>query len=181
MVRQLRSRRVRRHLEAGATVLDFGCGQQNWLLNAVSDYIHKGVGVDPSLRDPQTSGRILGFSGTIEDFRLDHPEQRFDVVTWLAVIEHFDRQFAIHELRHCRSLLHPQGRLLLTTPRPRSKALLEFLAFRMKVISDEEIRDHKVYYDRALLAETLETAGFSMTHYETFQFGLNSLAVAVKR
>jgi 2-polyprenyl-3-methyl-5-hydroxy-6-metoxy-1,4-benzoquinol methylase len=181
-VRMLRSRRIRRCLSPTDVVLDFGCGQENWFLRSTSKAIASGVGVDPhldvDLSHDQQPSNIQSKRCTIDQFALD-ATVRFDAITWLAVIEHFHNEEAESLLRTCRSLLKPDGKLILTTPTPRSKWILEFLAFRLHLISEEEIRDHKIYYERTKMKSTLERSGFSMDVYQSFQFGLNSLIVAL--
>ncbi len=177
-LRLLRSRHFRPHIPHGAEVLDFGCGEANWFLHSNSNVIARGVGVDPSLRRVGEIGTVTGYQGTLDEFVLSAPESRFDVATMVAVIEHLSPDTALNVLGVLRGLLVPRGRLVLSTPTPSSRPILEFLAYRAKIISRAEIEDHKVYYDRPLLAGLLEQSGFKLESYKRFQFGLNSLAVA---
>jgi 2-polyprenyl-3-methyl-5-hydroxy-6-metoxy-1,4-benzoquinol methylase len=181
-VRILRSQRIRRCLTSTDVVLDFGCGQENWFLRSMSKSITSGVGVDPNLdvdlSNDQQPSNIQARRCTIDQFALE-TTTRFDAITWLAVIEHFHNEDAESLLRTCRSLLKPNGKLILTTPTPRSKRILEFLAYRLHLISEEEIRDHKIYYEKTKMKSTLERSGFSMNSYQFFQFGLNSFIVAI--
>ena len=80
-------------------------------------------------------------------------------------------------LREARRVLRPDGRLVLTVPTPRGKPVLEVLA-RLGAVSREEIRDHKIYYDRARLTSTLARHGLVVERYDAFQLGWNSLCVA---
>ena len=179
MIRRLRSRRIARYVLPGSAVLDFGCGRSNWFLNASARTIARGVGVDPNA--PSYGGvddAIISFHGTLGDYTTKHPGQQFDLITWLAVVEHLLADDALDALRLSRTLLIPGGRLVMTTPTPRARPVLEFLAYRLKVISGDEIRDHKLYYDQRLLCELLIRAGFTVTSYERFQLGMNSIAIA---
>lgn len=144
--------------------------------------IASGVGLDPNLL-PAFEGStesVSGFAGTLDAFTASSSDS-FDLITWLAVIEHMDTDESVRLLTMCRGLLGESGRLLLTTPTPSAKPFLEFLAFRLGVISRDEIADHKLYLGRELVGSVLDRAGFSLSHYETFQVGLNSLAVATPR
>jgi 2-polyprenyl-3-methyl-5-hydroxy-6-metoxy-1,4-benzoquinol methylase len=178
VIRRLRARRFVPEIPVGASVLDFGCGQENSLLVSLADRIGNGVGVDPALRNSGQTGNVLAYRGTLEQYVRQNKDSLFDVVTMAAVIEHLDSEAAIAILVLLKSLLTGDGRLVLSTPTPRSQPLLEFLAFRLRIISRDEIEDHKIYYNRQLLEERLEMSGFVLISYKQFQFGMNSIAVA---
>lgn len=173
-VRRLRARRVMQHTSPGERVLDVGCGQQNWLVTTVDSWSTDSLGIDPNLR-PEFQGE----RGTTEsiDVVAGDPSRRFDVALSLAVIEHLDRKDAEAHISSIAQALRPGGRLILTTPSPRSQPVLEFLAFRLRVISADEIEDHKHYYPLAEIAAVVESAGFEVESAETFQFGLNQMVV----
>lgn len=111
---------------------------------------------------------------------IDIPDGHVDVVCSLAVIEHLDRP-EVH-VREIFRILKPGGTLLLTTPSPRGKPVLEFLAYRVGVIDRREIDDHKRYFTGTELRGVLEGAGFvpSAIDTHTFQLGMNNLVVAMK-
>lgn len=180
-IRLFRTRRIQSCLSATDVVLDFGCGQENWFLRSSSKAFAKGIGIDPNLRSDFDHGlqgkNVQAKRCTIEEFAKT-TSTRFDVITWLAVIEHFHDDDAESMLKICTSLLKPGGKLVLTTPTPSSKPILEFLAFKLHMISEDEIRDHKVYYNKMKITSTLQRSGLSIIKYKTFQFGLNSLVVA---
>lgn len=188
VVRWARSRRLVGHLAPDARVLDFGCGQENWFLTMNHRRFGSGVGIDPSLRrdvaasattgSPGGPPNVRGHRSSLEQFRTEHPDERFDVCLWIAVVEHLWPDDARELLRGCREVLRPNGRIVLTTPTPRSRRLLELLAYRLHLISEDEIRDHKHYLDRSTITDLLSSAGFSVVEYRTFQLRLNSLIVA---
>ena len=99
-----------------------------------------------------------------------------DAVTALAVLEHVDdpRQFVAEAYR----ILRPGGVCVMTTPSPGARPLLEFLAYRLKVISEADIRDHKRYLHRDDLYNLFRS--FQTVMVDHFQFGLNSRVKAVK-
>ncbi len=174
-----RLRQVRRHVQPGDTVLDFGCGHQAFFLRSVQGIVSRGVGIDYDAADsrPAPNLEVLGFH--FRD-RLPFADGTFDKIVLLAVIEHipFDQRGVL--LGEFRRVLRAGGQVILTTPTPASRPLLDFLAFRLKVISAPEIADHKHYYSRADLAALAADHGFTCTAYQTFQFGLNSLAAFTK-
>lgn len=179
LVRRLRARRLHQYLHAGASVLDVGCGTENWFLRANSSRIRLGIGIDPHLATTTFSeDNVAGFRGTLSEFASLPDAHRFDVVTLLAVIEHFDIDSAEGVLRDCKMMLRPGGTVLLTTPTPRAKPVLEFLAFRAHLISKEEIADHSHYHTERSIRELLKSSGFFSVRYRTFQCGMNSLISA---
>lgn len=178
VIRSLRSRHLQSFLLTTHTVLDFGCGQLNWFLTSNRTKIKRGVGIDPSLALEGDTDGVAGYRGTLEDYRAEHPEDRFDRILWIAVVEHFHRADALKYLRLCRLMLAEDGMVVLTTPTPRARPVLELLAFRLHVISRDEIADHKAYYSKDELLELLREAGFVVKSYQRFQWGLNSIASA---
>jgi len=178
----LRSQRIRRVLpyirrHANCRLLDIGCGWEAKFLLAVEPYIASGVGVDfkaPELND----GKLRAIRLTLED-RLPFADNSFDLVTMLAVLEHLAQPEAI--LREIHRVLAPGGELVLTVPSKVAKPVLEFLAFRLGIVSREEIADHKTYYDRESLVSLMKLTGFKVTKHRYFQLGMNNFCVAKYR
>ena len=83
------------------------------------------------------------------------------MATSLAVIEHLPVDEVLSHLRDIGACLRPGGTLVLTTPTPAAKPVLEFLAFRLGVISQQEIADHRHYWNTKELRGALHQAGFS--------------------
>lgn len=179
LVRMMRIRSLKARIPDGSKVLDVGCGQENWLVRSVGSRWHpESVGIDPALRD-----EFVGVNGrrvTVHDVVTESAEQ-FDIVTSLAVIEHLPIDEVPQHLTAIHQALKPGGSLLLTTPTPRSKPVLEFLAYRLKVISAYEIRDHQHYYTGAELTVLMNDTGFNGIDHQTFQAGLNQRVIARKR
>ena len=60
--------------------------------------------------------------------------------------------------------------------------MLEFLAFRLKIVSEEEIRDHKRYYNKRDLRELVALVPeLTLTKHTYFQLGMNNFAIIHKR
>lgn len=176
----MRTARVRRHMPHGAdVVVDLGCGYHAPLLHTLLSHGHasRAIGVDLAMNTSLASESLTLIEGDLND-PIDIPDGHVDVVCSLAVIEHLDRP-EVHA-REIFRILKPGGILLLTTPSPRGKPVLEFLAYRMGVIDRREIDDHKRYFTGSMLRETLVRAGFasSSVFTNTFQFGLNNMVIA---
>ena len=99
-----------------------------------------------------------------------------DTVTALALLEHLtSAEVFVEEVFR---VLKSGGRCILTTPAPRARSLLEFLAFKLKIISEKDIRDHKRYFTQEDLRRLFQT--FSHVNITYFLFGLNTLIAAEK-
>jgi ubiquinone/menaquinone biosynthesis C-methylase UbiE len=176
LLRKMRIRRVLPYIRAhkDCRLLDIGCGWEARFLREVEPFIVSGVGLDfnaPELTD----GKIRTQRLTLAD-RLPYADASFDLVTMLAVLEHLEQPKAI--LREIHRVLRPGGELVLTVPSKAAQPVLEFLAFRLGVVSRAEIADHKAYYDREALTTLLEEAGLVVTTHCYFQFWMNNFCVA---
>lgn len=158
-------------------LLDIGCGWEAKFLRSVEAYVAKGEGIDlraPDLSTPKLSTRRI----TLTD-SLPYPNEAFDVVTMLAVLEHLSHPKAV--VAEVSRILKPGGRLVLTVPSKAAKPVLEFLAFRLGVVSSAEIRDHKCYYTRRLLRQVVSGTGLVIETHHYFQLGMNNFAVCRKQ
>ncbi|PLX82185.1 MAG: class I SAM-dependent methyltransferase [Desulfuromonas sp.] len=176
LLRSLRIRRVlpyvRRH--ESCRLLDIGCGWDAKFLREMEPYIASGVGVD--FKAPKlVHGKIRTERLMISD-SLPYADDSFDLVTMLAVLEHLERPAAI--LQEIRRIMKPGGELVVTVPSKAAQPVLEFLAFRLGVVSKEEIADHKAYFDRRSLTRLLSDAGYEVRVHRYFQLGMNNFCVA---
>lgn len=178
LLRKLRLRRIKKHVPTDAVVLDIGCGFTSFLLENLSDQIKKGYGVDLEVGESKNEKVKL----IKHDLNADLPfkANEFDAVVSLANLEHLEKpQISLNESYR---VLKEGGVLLLTTPSKKSKPVLEFLAFKLGVVSKSEIADHKQYFDVNSLQQSLKIAGFetNKTKVTTFQMGMNLFVVAYK-
>ena len=97
----------------------------------------------------------------------------------LAVLEHLNHPLDM--LREIKRVLVPKGRLILTVPSHLAKPVLELLAYKLHIVSEAEIRDHKRYYNkRDLLALTAQVEGLRLSTHRYFQLGMNNFAIIEK-
>jgi 2-polyprenyl-3-methyl-5-hydroxy-6-metoxy-1,4-benzoquinol methylase len=140
-------------------LLDVGCGAGGML-----EYLREfgeATGVD-SARDAIRYAAEKGVdvrAGSLPDGLPFGPEQRFDVVTLLDVIEHIDDDHA--SLRTIHGLLDPGGLLLLTVP-----------AFPSLWSGHDVVNEHKRRYTRSDLRALLERAGFEVHTLSYFNTAL---------
>lgn len=174
LLRLLRIRKVKKYIPYGARLLDLGCGFDGNFLRSIKNHISLGVGVDKKI-ECKSSDNLFFIKSSFDD--LDLIGQRsFDCVTLLAVIEHLDNP---EEFITRISLFVKQGGIfIITTPTPCAKPVLNFLSFRLGVVSREEIGDHKRYFGKRDLTTLLKRCNFRVIKYAYFELGFNSLCIA---
>lgn len=96
--------------------------------------------------------------------KLDFPDNHFDYVTMLAVIEHVDYPWEL--LQDIRRVLKPVGRCIFTTPKNSAEWIINLYVKEIK-------SEHKQYLDKKIVLE--KTHGFKLVGYQTFIFGLNQV------
>lgn len=134
---------------------------------------------------PDAAPRLQGPNGITlirhdleERSALPFDDGSIDVVTMLAVFEHLDPDVLRHTLAEIRRILRPGGVYVLTTPAAWTDGLLRVFA-RLRLVSAEEIDEHRDAYTHARIAELLEHAGFDRKamRFGTFEFGMNLWAM----
>lgn len=96
-------------------------------------------------------------------------------MTILAVLEHITHD--IQMLREIERVLVPGGICLLTVPSHAAKPVLEFLAYKLHIIDDREILDHKRYYNkRDLEVAVSQVPRLKLLKHRYFEFWMNNFA-----
>lgn len=167
------------HIPPGAVILDIGCGDPPHFLLNIAGKIKGGIGVDKEISEQNLSSKIRIFNIDLDQGVLPLRNSSFDIVTAIAVIEHLEEPVAV--LEEANRVLKPGGTLVLTTPSPRAKRVLEFLAFKVGIISKADIREHKNYFSKPQLIEILSRIGFDKISHCYFEFGFNQLCRATKK
>jgi len=157
-------------------LLDVGCGFNHKFLTTIEPFIREGYGIDFKVPEVKT-GKITTRRAVLDD-RLPFDDDLFDVVTMLAVLEHLSKPLEI--VREIERILKPGGRLVLTVPSKLSDPLLRFLSFKLKLVSEAEIRDHKLYYDLRELQKLFGQTGLKIETHRYFQLGMNNFCVVQK-
>lgn len=171
-----RFRKVLPYVKGGSKILDIGCGYKGTLLSLLSSNISEGVGVDISVSKKKINNNIK----LIPQKNAKLPKNYFDLVTCLAVVEHLENPKFL--LTTAYKSLKKNGRLLITTPSQIAKPILEFLAFKLGIVSKQEIIDHKKYYSKEELENLLASCGFRRKNIQIkyFSFGVNTFAITKK-
>jgi len=159
-------------------LLDIGCGFNYKFLLEVEPYINEGYGIDfkvPELKREKIKTKQIKISD-----KLPFNENSFDFVIMLAVLEHLNCPIEI--VKEVERILKPNGKLILTVPSKYSKRVLEFLANKMKIVNEEEINDHKKYYNYKDLEKLFKkTNKLKIQKHIYFQLYMNNFCVAKKK
>jgi cyclopropane fatty-acyl-phospholipid synthase-like methyltransferase len=147
-------------LEPSSRILDCGAGTGAWISRLLSAGLRDVTALGLDREDYQGAAPFVT-ADLNEPFahKLTGP---YDLITAIEVIEHLES--AAHFLRECRSLLKPDGRLVLTTPN------IECAPGRLKFLRSGEFRwfdshgdpTHITPISRALLGRIASRCGFAV-------------------
>ena len=155
-------------------ILDIGCGWTPLFLME-TPFAEK-VGLD---RDIDVGHSMAGLAFVVSDIehtkQLPFDAESFDVVTLLAVFEHFSSDKLVPILKEVLRVLRSPGRLILTTPCPWTDPLLRLMAC-FRLVSPEGMNEHQGAYDRQAIEGFLDVAGFDRCkiRFGYFECFLNS-------
>lgn len=143
-------------------VLDVGCG--NYPLFLRNTRFREKFGVDrlqsaPEWCSPDLQGIHLIRHDVEERGELPFSSDFFEAVTMLAVLEHLDPGMVARITGEVHRVLTRGGILVVTTPAWWTDRLLRIMA-RTRLVSREEIDEHKDRYDHPRIVEILRSAGF---------------------
>lgn len=181
LLARLRARQAERRLPAslrGGRVLDIGCGSSPYFLSHT--YFKEKYAIDQLPKAAAAAPDILWHQLDLNaEPKIPFADGFFAAVTLLAVAEHLDPVALERLLTEAHRVLAPGGRLMLTTPAARADRLLRLLA-RLRLVSPEEIDEHKYAYTPGLLGWYFGRAGFAMERIAIghFELGLNLWATA---
>ena len=158
----------------GGRILDIGCGTHPlFLLN--TDFYEK-HGLDKIIRRSLDS-EIEKQNIKIKNYDIEskttipYPNEYFDIVTMLAVLEHIDPHQVIINLKEIHRILKPEGILILTIPAGWTDGLLKTMA-KMKIVSADEINEHKDVYNHPKIRSILQETGFNKENIRSGYFEL---------
>jgi SAM-dependent methyltransferase len=160
----------------GSRVLDIG-SHDGVLFRALGSRISSGLGIDPALDSPRRIGNASLVRGFFPD---DMPEaEPFDVVTMLAVLEHFPASRYAVLREGCARFLKPGGHLIITVPSPLVDRILDVLR-AMRLVEGMSLEEHHGFQVRQT-PEVFPLPEFELIYRERFQLGLNNLFVFRRR
>ncbi len=175
IIRRLRERKIVRLIPDNSIVCDLGCGSGKFLYS-IAGNIKEGIGIDRDVKSYKI-GNITFIKLDLEK-KLKLPSNKFNVVTSLAVLEHLNKPESL--VKEAFRILKKNGLFIATTPSKLSKSILEFLAFKLHLINEEHIKEHKNYFSREDLRRILKKYGFKNIKISYFEFGMNNIIIAKK-
>jgi ubiquinone/menaquinone biosynthesis C-methylase UbiE len=158
-------------------LLDIGCGPGSFLfvVGQIKPDV-QAVGVDVASRQIEFAiknvqsqfkqGNISFQKLKSDDVKLPFPDESFDKVTCIEVIEHIHPHLAMKLLEEARRVLKPTGRLTVTTPNYRS--LWPLIEFALELLSPVKYHEqHISKFTPNAFAKFLEAAGYEIKNFST--------------
>ena len=175
-LRDARIAHARKWIPRGSAVLDVGCGDGE-LFRALEGDISRGVGIEPTLEAKVTLAGCELLPGNFPD-SVPVGDEKFDVVTMLAVLEHITPDGQAKLASACDAVLNPGGRVVITVPSPRVDDILHVL-LALRLI--DGISAHEHYgFKPALTTDIFPAPTYRLLKRQRFQLGLNNLFVFEK-
>ncbi len=179
-IAKMRYFQIDKYIKENGRIVDIGCGQEGAFLLSHKDMIEKGYGLDYKIKSHEV-GNITFINNYISK-EIPIPKDSIDVAFLNAVLEHLQHPKDV--LVEALGLLKKGGKIVMTTPTPLAKPILEFMAYKLHIINEAEIREHVHYYSRKdieeLVADLNKICPVKLYQYKTFEIGLNSLIVIEK-
>lgn len=166
-------------------ILDIGCGEHAYFLN-VTEFSEK-HGIDRAVNDGVFSNKdrekifIKNCDVEKDSLRL-FDDEYFNVVTMLAVFEHFEPKNLPRILREIKRVLKLDGILILTTPASHVGMILQILS-KLKLVNPAFIEEHKALYSTKEIFSMLIKGGFSKEDIRSgnFELFMNTWVSVVKK
>lgn len=176
LLRQERFRKIKKYIPEDSVVCDLGCGKDAQFLKNISSFIKQGIGLDSAIKDYKGSNLELKNIKIEKNLPLEN--ECCDIITMVAFIEHLSHPQEV--LNECFRCLKPAGKLIITTPTPLARPILEFLTYNLNLIDEKEVSDHKNYFWPQNLKQMLVRAGFNRENIKShfFELFFNNLTIA---
>jgi SAM-dependent methyltransferase len=151
-------------------MLDIGCGvYPRLMIDFGPEY---GVGIDVR---PKPVGFPAKFEYLQQDFNenpeLKFPDETFDFVSALAVLEHIEPESLVVLLQEMRRVLKTGGHLIATVPSGYGDQVMLFLSL-FGLTSRKNLQEHKDRYSIEKLKKMFLDAGFAADELIVEHFGL---------
>lgn len=174
LLQRWRIAKVRKYIPPGAKILDIGSAD-GALFRQLGPRVGAGsMGVDPTLKESLTVNGFLLHPGFFPE-AMPATAGLFDIVTMLAVLEHFPESGYDSLRAGCGKYLRPGGKVLITVPSPQVDMILEWLT-SLRLIDGMSLEEHHGY-KVSHTPEIFSPPQFRLICRRRFQLGLNNLFV----
>jgi 2-polyprenyl-3-methyl-5-hydroxy-6-metoxy-1,4-benzoquinol methylase len=172
LLQRWRIAQARPFIAPGSQILDVG-SVDGVLFQQLGKVGGRCLGIDPTLKANTHVGGALLIAGFFpEDMPAVEP---FDVITMLAVLEHFPPSEYESLQNGCAKFLKPGGRLIITVPSGAVDRILAVLKFS-RLIDGMSLEEHHGYQVEQTTA-IFPAKSFRLLRRKRFQLGLNNLFV----
>lgn len=134
----LRYLKIRKYIDSVShpICVDIGCGFHGGFLRRIENRIGGGYGFDIRANEAKY-GKVRIINNSKYHGRVPLKNEKADCVFMLAVLEHLPVDTPL--LSEAVRVLKRNGYFIVTTPAPAAKPVLEFLSFRLHLVSEESI------------------------------------------
>ena len=157
-------------------ILDFGCGSDFKKLAKQYELCKEITLVDRVSNDFISNNiKFINYKNDLKYLRSIIEDGYYDIIILSAVIEHLDHPENV--LNILKLKLNKNGVFFLTAPGKKSKFILEFMAYKLKLINAELVAEHKRYYDEKEYNILSKKTNLSIKKFYYFEFGLNTACI----
>ncbi|MXV78118.1 class I SAM-dependent methyltransferase [Candidatus Poribacteria bacterium] len=170
LLERLRFNKAKTYIPKDTRLLDIGAGDGSFL-RFLNGHILSGVGIDPLIT---TTIKTKSYTLLPGSFPKDyHTDERFDVITLLAVVEHIPEN-ELHKVADaCWNYLTPYGRVIITVPHPFVDKILDVLKF-FRIIKGLSLEEHHGF-NPEVLPDIFNR--WKLCKKERWEFGCNYLFI----
>lgn len=166
---------IKRTIDKNSIILDYGCGPEALFYKYLKEKkieFKKYIGLDP----------LVNVASRKDCFFIDNitevGKEKINVITMFAVLEHLPYgKFDFVPIINC---LKKDGYLLLTTPTKMAKPILEFLSYRLGIVSRREIEEHKHYFNMSEISKLFKKNNLKVDVQKVFEMGMNNYVLFKK-
>lgn len=160
----------------GKKIIDFGCGSNFQNITKKYSKASRAVLIDLYGDDfIKNNIKFINYNKDLNKIDIELKNEKFDIIILAAVIEHLDNPAAI--IKFLKKFLNKNGYFLLTAPSIYSKPILEFMAFKLHLINEDLVREHKRYYNKDQYINLAKETESNLINFKFFLLGMNTIAI----
>lgn len=162
------------------TIADLGCGPKVRFYHFAKKHgakFKEYIGIDPLIQESPNTKDLKIVKSPLKK-KISLPSNSVDYVVGFAFLEHID--YPEDMISESLRILKKNGKAIFTTPTFRAQKLLEFLAFKLGIISKREILEHRQYFNEQKLYDLVKNHDKTKVKHIYFEMGLNNLLIITK-